>query len=346
MLLLVYILLIFYIGSFFIIHDYLPSNISKKYCIITYIVLSIVAGLRYNVGTDFSLYQNIYNDSLLISYSADFIEIGYLYLNKFFRVLGFDYQIFLLFLALLINYLFFKGFYILTSKNISSIFYYVTTGIYFNTFNIMRQSVVLPLSLFVIYYVKNKKYIFALIIILVGSLFHRSALVLLIILLFRKVHINPISYLSFLGLFIILLNHKILDAIILYSFRFLPLKYHLYIDQIFQKSPVNIINLILPTIILFILILYNKNIKINNLILNIYYLYYFILILSANYLYFIRVANYFEISLLILLPQIENMYKKDDRWIVRFILFIVFSIYIIGKITIGHNGVYPYKFKF
>ncbi|MGG1593053.1 EpsG family protein [Terribacillus saccharophilus] len=345
----IYILLIILTGVIFLFRSNFTQKQVKILAFVLYILLSIIAGFRYMVGTDFSLYQGIYYSSLGIVYSSNFIEIGYLYLNKIFLLIGFDFQFFLVFLALIVNGLFILGGFKLSRDPLAVIFFYVTSGIYFSTFNIIRQSIVMAIVfLLLVLLFKNRKYLFTITTIPLYA-FHRSVLVVISFALLFYASINPVLFLAVLLLVILVLYLPFINDLVLIIFNFLPEKYDMYANQILNSDGTELINLIMPTIILmFILTNYKKMVKLDTStkgLINIFYVYYFIVLLSTKFLLFYRVSNYFEIIQLLILPQIILLFRGKDKKLVNVVIALCFITYIIGKLLAGHYGVVPYQFK-
>lgn len=135
---------------------------SKKWNIYDFMLITLLifySGLRYGIGTDYNLYESIFNKSYDISIMpTNRTGIGFSYLCHFFIDIGLNYN-HLVFFCSLITIL---GVYIFIKKNSSrpglSILLYICLGFYTASFNGFRQS--LSLSLLLISYVlfqKNKK---------------------------------------------------------------------------------------------------------------------------------------------------------------------------------------------
>ncbi|MGE7759129.1 EpsG family protein [Peribacillus sp. NPDC097895] len=317
---------------------------------LVFLIITIVEGFRYQVGTDTRMYEVIYNNSLNTQYSSTFVEIGYLYLNKSFLMMGLSFQMFLLATAVFINYNFIKGFVKLKLDSVSALFFYITTGIYFSTFNTLRQAIAISIIFSSLYLVIEKKYIKFTSLVFVSFFVHRSVFVALIIILLSRITINPLVFSFLITSLFVIINSSIIDELILWSFNYLPIKYSMYMDEILEDGGVKLFNLILPTLILIIIIIgYKRFIKINEnnkFFINLYFMYYFCLIISTKFLLFYRISSYFEISLLLILPSIVQLFKIKDRVIIDVLIVVIFVTYILGKIILGHYGVLPYNVNF
>ncbi len=346
----VYIFLFSLTSIFYLIRRSIPLKFQNGILFILFLVISAIEGFRYKVGTDTPMYEAIYNNSLNTEYSSAFVEIGYLYLNKFFVMMGLSFQVFLLVTALFINFNFIKGFIKLKLDPFASLFFYVTTGIYFSTFNTLRQAIAISIIFCSLKLVIEKKYIKFTSLVFLSFFIHRSVFVALIIILLSRVIINPIIFIYLITSLFVVLNSPIIDELILWSFNYLPIKYSMYMDGILNDNGVKFFNLILPTFILIIVILgYKKFIKLNEnnkLFINLYFIFYLCLIISTKFLLFYRISSYFEISLILILPSIALLFNYKDRRIIDIITVLIFVVYIVGKILLGHYGVIPYSVNF
>ncbi|MEE6133331.1 EpsG family protein [Priestia sp. GS2] len=346
----VYVFLLFLISIFYLIRKSLPVKFQNVIILVLFLLISFIEGFRYKVGTDTAMYETIYNNSLHTVYSDEFVEIGYLYLNKFFVMMGLSFQLFLLATSFFINYNYIKGFIKLKVDTIALVFFYVTSGIYFSTFNTLRQAIATSIIVFSLNLVLEKKYFRFTLLVFVSFFFHRSVFVALLIMLLIRVTIKPVTFVYLVATIFIIFNLPIIDDLILGIFKFLPVKYSMYMEEIFSDEGVKLVNLILPTIVLIAVVLnYKKLLNINEnnrFFINLFFIFYLCLIISTKFLLFYRISSYFEIGLILILPSIILLFNIKDRPIVDVFLVIVFVIYIIGKILMGHYGVFPYESNF
>lgn len=346
----VYIFLFALISIFYLIRKSIPIKFQNLIVFFLFLVISLIEGFRYRVGTDTAMYETIYNNSLHTIYSDDFVEIGYLYSNKLFMMLGLSFQVFLLVTALFINYNFIRGFIKLQTDVIASIFFYITSGIYFSTYNTLRQAIATSIIVSCLNLIIEKKYIKFFLIVCLSFLIHRSVFVALLIMLVSQITIRPVIFMYLITGIFVILKLPIIDNLIMGSFNYLPVKYSMYADQILNDEGVKLVNLILPTILLLIVIFfYEKLVKINinnKLFINFFFLFYLCLIISTKFLLFYRISSYFEIALVLILPSIILLFNSRDRIVIDVILVFVFVTYITGKILLGHYGVFPYQSNF
>ncbi|WP_353479629.1 EpsG family protein [Priestia aryabhattai] len=330
---------------------YLNSKLNNLLVLYLYLTLSIVAGIRYYVGTDFQLYQGIYNNSNNIKYSSEFVEIGYIYINRMFYNFNLSFQFFLIIVALFINFNFIRGAYKYTNDVIGVLFFFVTTGIYFSTYNIMRQSIVVSILFICFSLFIKKRYTLFVAIMGLSFLIHRSIFIVLIILAVStiKLRVNPLKFFLWSLAFVTLFVNFSSNNIVMKIFYVLPDKYQMYSSSIGNIGGINYFNLLLPSILLILVFIFYKKLisknAINKFFVKIFFVFYLLLIISTKYLDFYRVAAYFEISQLILIPEILMLIKLKEKWFIDLCVVIVFSVFIISKLILGHYGVVPYNFS-
>lgn len=143
-----------------------------------FLIASLFAGLRYDVGVDYQSYVNNFS-YILKGYQSDFEFTNKLIIELIDSVGG-DAQVYFMFCAILTN--FFMYYFIKKhSQSVvtSSVLYFFITLFFFASLNGVRQHLAISIFLFSIRYILSKevyKYIF---IVVFASLFHTSAIVFL-----------------------------------------------------------------------------------------------------------------------------------------------------------------------
>ncbi len=145
--------------------------------VISALILTLVSALRYEVGTDWYIYyEHFYEVS---ETGAGFYEEGFNILNK---IVYFIYPNFSLMIAVcsVINCGFvFKAIYDNSINYAFSILFFVIGSLYFNSMNQIRQSMVIAVFLYTIKFIKQRKLLKYLIIIIALSTIHISAVILI-----------------------------------------------------------------------------------------------------------------------------------------------------------------------
>lgn len=161
-------------------------KIRREYCIWCFVLLFLLAGFRgESVGGDLKRYlpefYAVADVSLSHLFDVGYHEPGYVLFIKFLGMISSDSRVFLLgtsFVSLLGPFVLFKKY----SRNIAvSVLLYYAMGYYTNTFNNVRQSLALSIIFCVIPFLVERKFWKFLIGVIIASLFHYSAIVMLIV---------------------------------------------------------------------------------------------------------------------------------------------------------------------
>lgn len=173
-------LLVLFLVLFSVLYE--KKVLGRKAIIVPLFLLIALSSLRSNrVGTDSGAYTAAYVQKYYpyeYGFNKD-IEYGYQLLDAF--VLNFSYNYFWLFLLTSILVV---PLYMVTIKKLSinyyySVFIYITFGIYTFFFNGLRQGIAMSICFFCLPYLVEKRWILYFIFVVIASMFHISALVML-----------------------------------------------------------------------------------------------------------------------------------------------------------------------
>lgn len=136
---------------------------------------SIVIGLRYDVGVDFLNYEYIYTHQYF-----EEVEDGYALINKLFFSLGLPSSSIFTLVAFLQLFLFAKGVENINPRYLPlAFFFYFTTLYFFLSLNVLRQTLAFSIFVYSIKFIVNKQLVKYIIVLLLASTIHKSALTLL-----------------------------------------------------------------------------------------------------------------------------------------------------------------------
>lgn len=146
-----------------------------------FIILFGVSACRLNVGNDYAKYVEFMHLIACGAYDSVPTEIGF---NALVAVLYYisGYENFLLVFAVFsfFTLLFFiKAIYEQSDDFTFSFFLFMTFGFYFHTFNTVRYYLALAIALYSIKYVLKKEWIKFILLVLLGSTFHKSLIVII-----------------------------------------------------------------------------------------------------------------------------------------------------------------------
>ena len=166
----------------------------KKVFLCLIILLLFISAFRAdNIGADHGTY--IFEFNQIKKYGdAYFREKGYVLLNKIIILLGGNTTA----LSFAVSFMLCMSFYLYIVRYVSSDYYIISLIIFVcqpymyiqSTFNIMRQGCATAVILFSIPFLLDKKWIKFIAIILLASTFHTSALVILLLIIFKNINFD------------------------------------------------------------------------------------------------------------------------------------------------------------
>ena len=217
----------------------------------------------------------------------------------------------------------------------------------------MREAMAISIVLIAFDFFKNKKYIIFSILVLLASTFHFSAIVFFMVIPFSKIKFSKKNIFISIIVFILLFIYG--ETIFILLSKISP-RLSDYINSVWGKGNLfgALFNfLVIAFQLIFGVLIYNKNKKININQLDIYFSIMIIAtaisILVMRATIFDRFLSYFSIFTIIWTPncilQIKNSKKKLLYIIIIFTLFLLYFI-VIGTFRPEWNGAIPYVFGY
>ena len=297
---------------------FLPPAHSKKNAqgfkllsiFISAIILIVFAGLRSsNVGTDTNNYVGIFQDFSYYQGSIfeinTTIEIGYLFIQKIALFFSKQYWALLTTIAVFAVIPYFYVIKKLSKNVILSVFVYITLAIYLIFFNASRQGVAVAIASISIIYLFKRSMIKYFLCIVIASLFHNTAIILLpfYFVLTRKITLQSTFTYIVLGF----ICFTFLSLFLSFFSSDIEARYAVYEDRGATGGYLLAIFFICLSIYLFVI---RKNISIKNLkAFDIYLNYclftsiiYSVVIFTGTDVNFIRLTNYFALGYIFIWP--------------------------------------------
>lgn len=341
--------LLFYLISFLIIiivtkiFDINIKKNNKLFSIILFILilfmLTFISGFRYYVGTDYHAYIQMYN-----SYS--YLEFGSVILFKIANLLSPNPQTIIFIYSLVTNLVILFSMYRFRNKCDISLSMATYLFMFFPfTFNIIRQSLAFSICLLAITYLLDKNYKRYIILVLVASLFHSSALIILpfiIVPLNSKNNKNIIKYIIFTILLIIsiLLCYKFFSNISIFR------KYLGYYATV-SFSNLQFIGLISYVPFIILILFFYKSIKKDYYLSSLSGLF-----ISGILLEFLfsssevsRSGLYLLVSNMLLMPSLfYNVKNRFSKAVLNFLYITFMAVYFILVFYLyGRAEIFPYN---
>jgi len=344
----------------------------KAYLAIVFILLFFISAFRsINIGNDTATYVKMFDifGSANNIFDLDTrIEIGYIIFNKILYHMTSNPLILFIVTSAFILGSYLKFIYKNSNMIWLSVLLLINLRLFYFTLSGIRQSIAIAIVLLGYEYIKSRKLIKFIIVILIASLFHYSAIVFLIV--------YPISKIKFSYLVVILQAiigvalYFAFDILINFAFRLFP-QYQAYTASGYFDGNVRIASILNFFVILSILLLglftklgkhklpanetnrvYNANLDLyylneDNLLLHIISLGVISYFIAINASLLDRVAMYFFIFTIILVPKaISNIRNRKMLTLVTYLIVVLTFVY---NITIllyrpEWQHVYPYEF--
>lgn len=331
------------------------------FMIIAMAIMMLLAALRSeNVGNDTPEYIRIFNE--IIS-NPDYVnvtrfEVGYVFLNQIVGKFTTNPQGILIVVAI-IQYTIFIWFFLKHSKN-----YALTTVLFFilsfgSTLNIVRQTLAMAFIFIAFDRVLDKKIIGAIFWIIIATLFHTSAIVMLVLVLLPYIKFDKVFVIIILGLCGLFAFSDLLYKICMLV---APSYAHYFSGQYAESGWLAVTYQLLSNFMFFVVILlavifvqkhkkgildsklrYNQQ---NNLVLWISFAAFAGFILGYKINLVDRLISYLTIYAIIFLPNALQKYDKTSRIILSCGIvgvLIAYSIVVL-KFRPEWNTVYPYTF--
>lgn len=325
-------------------------------CVLCYVALALTAGLRYETGTDYFSYADMYSKTPTLGNffpTGNYFEIGYLFLNSLFRTIGVDINIMFLFISVITTLILFQSF----RKYIPQPFFFFSLLLYYSTVYIgldmsgVRQAIALSIFIFSLQYVFQGKFFKYFLSIIIACLFHQSAILLLAFYPLFRVRIKPSIMIAVLGAGIVIFILKIswLHALLECGTSLFPedsliaQKLVTYTsDEIFLR--IRELSPVMPFyVMLFVLILIKrKQLSEQTPYFNILFNLFFLFVLSFFYLYesvdiSLRFGCYFMGSYVLLFPLVLTLLKRRKHVVAAMIVLCMLSIYAMRGVFLESN---------
>ncbi|MEC2159783.1 EpsG family protein [Virgibacillus halodenitrificans] len=318
------------------------GRISIIFALLSFLALSILSGLRFDVGTDFFSYYNYIDRISTVNIVNN--EYGLWLLGLFIDSINAPNQLFIIVTSFLVVLLIFLPIKKESSYPEISILLLFGLGFYFTSLNIVRQYLAIALIFYAtIYYIKDRKKLFVLFV-FIATLFHTTAVIAFSFLFLYKMRNSRLSskLLILLGFILISFFYDKLLGVLLIG------DYSEYAGTRFINEGSSYVFFALFFLITLLLLLFQKQIESVNVNNKFYILLSLVGVglafMGTKSLIIMRVAEYFTIFNIILLADFLKSIKSSHLKVVAYIWLIFLSIigvYLFLSQNLG--GVVPYR---
>lgn len=309
--------------------------------------LVLISGLRSNIGDTFN-YKNIFEDN---TFTWDYVlsqkDIGFGILQMILKGISEDPQILLFTSALITNVLILIVFYNYSRMIEISLYVYITGGLFLVSMNGVRQVLAAAIAFTAIKFLIKGNIAMYTLIILLASLFHFSALILLPIYFLVRAKAWSKTTLALI----------ILSMVIVVGFeQFQTLLFSAIEDtqyanyQKFNEGGANFLRVVVGAVPLIIAYLGRDRLKEifleSDYIVNMSLLGLIFMLISTQSWIYARVSIYFELYQLILISWVVKLFRKQDQKLIYFGIIICYFIYYYYENVINLNIQYRSNFLF
>lgn len=338
----IYNLALFFSVLFSTISERIKSTSNHIPLVLSFSVVFLFVGLRYNVGNDYQSYVYLFKS--IVQGVNTHLEFGYYFINKLFAS-HFDGYKYAMIICAFITYLFL--FLTLIREKILAlgIFFIFTFELLFLTNDQIRQGLVIAVFLYAIYFIEQKKnYTYFLIITLAAILFHYSAFLLLpAYFINRKLISSYIWYIAIITSFVFYLK-GFFQKILLNIISFIPYYGERYIKYAKFITPEELgsgLAVLFWVVLSLFIVSQQEKIK-RPIIVNLYMLGMIIYLISLDFHLLSRAASYlFYIKILIFPLYIKN--EKNIFFIITILTVALVFFELEVFLDLGKHGGFPYQ---
>lgn len=321
----------------------------KLALVFVFIILLLTASLRFEVGDDWNSYVGFYTDRDL----SGSTEIGYRLINDFFGDLGLPYNLFLLIISSITLFFTYKFIYLNAKfKQLGLLIFFYDIFFYLHLSGI-RQAIALSITCIGFNYALKKRFLKYLLVVLLASTFHKSALIALAIYFIPREGFNFYSIFKsikfYLALCVIILVSYVPFEFFINFFEDVNLKnVFYYLNQHYKSENIvadYYIGIVKRSIVIFFYILYRRYLSSDNLT------HYFFNVYLIGFLTFLclylsspdigtRLSIYFTIfEILIIVNLVYYIPRFKDRF---FILITYIAVTTIKLLDYMNRDSYQY----
>ena len=308
----------------------------------------LFSGLRYQIGTDYSSYNKVF-DNLSLNDVA-FLEFGNYSLMYLIKLGNGSYQIYILLTSFIICFSFFRFINVFSKNKTISLFVFLFFGLFFlSSLNFIRQFLAISFFILAICSLVENNKIKTIFFIIISILFHTSAIVTLPFFLVYKVHVKFKHVIGTICVSMISLKY--------FNTLLQNTNYGIYLER------VSTINNNIPSAFLFLALIlsssffiihilslsqrsFSDNFTLVLLTFSVCCLMPIILFKDLPYNIFLRTNNFFMVSYILVIPSwIASFKSLYFKILFGFLVYIILLSYFIRTaIILGPKyNLYPYK---
>ncbi len=333
---------------------FLEKKHKKTYAIIVFIMLTLIAGLRkYTIGNDTGNYVSFFNKVILYGsniFKTSRFEVAYVLFNFIISKISSNYTVLLFFAASITNACICQFVYKYSKNMTFSFLLFIVCRFFFSEMNIIREFLAIAIVLYSIKYIENRKIVKYILMIIIASMFHVSALVAVVLYFLYGLDLSKKN--RFYLILATGLCYVFLYDILTYVTSSLG-TYTLYVQEYYNSNELANILLFLISVLVFVFVSFIKNKKEvetdkNDILLyNISFVNVLLNFLAIRISILSRVSTYFDVfSIVLIANYIAKLENKRTRALCYILVFVGFLCYCltITYLRPNWNHINPYMF--
>lgn len=335
-------------------HNFSNKTIRNLLDFSPYLILIIITGFRYNVGTDYQGYVNNYY--YLMNADIPRIELSFRLIAKVAHLLGLNQQ-FVFLTYSIITYLFiYLGvrYFDQNAKYRHYIMIFISTFFLFNIFNTIRQMAAAAICFYALKFLVEKKFYKYFVLILFATFFHRSAIICILLHYALKINIKYLTIglvISPIFLFTDFANHLIRLALSFTENSVYSVYLNNYNYRIAISGGTGLLLFYLISIFFVITINRSNYNYREKYIIKMFILYTTLTFITLSSVIATRIIYYPMFSLLFAIPLLSKSLKNKDELLLGKYLVVLLSMALFINMILGHrnlfidNQILDYTFK-
>lgn len=352
-------LIISFIAFSFTILSFLNKKDNVFFFLVFLLLIGIFAGSRYEIGgSDYFIYEIMYDatssDFSDIFYSNDMLlkitEKGYIFIMSVAKLIGLTFNEFLLVLGIGTAFGLFYLFNHYSQYLFFTLFIFLGKGFLYYFFTAQRQIIAIIICWFSIKYLISRSFFKFLVLILLASLFHISAVFFLLLYLIKDFKFKNLTVLVLIVLAAIVGFLNIGPYLFNMLASIIPFASGKLMNYSAGGGRINILNFAEMLPLLFIVIANKKtlmnNTKFFNLFFNMFVLYILVNFAFIDFPIIIRLRGYLIIGYITIIAGIPYCFKGDYSKIIILVAFTLYfsAVYIRELLTFDKGeGYLPYN---
>ncbi|GKU77026.1 transmembrane protein EpsG [Paenibacillus sp. L3-i20] len=310
------------------------------------LVFSIIAGIRYGIGTDYFNYLEIFNYVNVIS-DYGYLEPGFRFVIVLIKSLGFSVESLFFFFSFITLFYMFYGIKKTSIYPMFSVFLFITVFYIGYVFNGVRQGIAMALFVYLLIDIEQRNFKKVLLYTIIGLTLHFSAIFIMVGYFFSRLKFSRKSYVILTVLLVVAIftNHIWTNAFMYLMPDYIQTKIDIYANGI--VGGIDSIGVLQRLLLLILFLIYYNKLKMVNAsfewIFKLYFLgFVFYAMFSFQEMFATRINMFFRILEIILLPYILcldiNKYKK---WSLLIIIIAWATLLFVSQLT--HSFNFPFR---